>query len=488
MTQESTANNRLPTTEETCHQSGRAQALILVAVTLGQFMIQMDLTIVNVALPDIGRSLHGSTAGLQWVIDGYTLAFASLLLTGGRLGDRSGHKRVYLAGLGIFGVGSALCALAPSIDALICFRVLQGIGAAVELPATLAILSHTFTGQRERAQAVGIWAGSAGLALIIGPVLGGWLTDTFGWPAVFIVNLPVTALVVVLTLLTVRDTVEPGGGRLDGPGQVLGATTLALLAAGVIEGGQYGFGSGLSLGLLAGGAASLAVFLAVEHGQTAPVLPLGYFRRAAYSAANGAGLVMGFVTVGVLFLYALFFQQAQGDTAVGAGVRFVPLTIAFVIAGPLVGRVIEQVGHRVPMAAGCALMGAGCLLLLQVTPSSGYAAVAWPFAVIGAGYGLLSTPMAAAVLAAVPRERVGMASATNLTARVIGGVFGVAVLGALLPAASTGSQSFTAGLHAALVVAAVIALGGALAVTAFIRPGRKAEGHHPPAADAKRRS
>jgi MFS family permease len=169
-------------------------------------------------------------------------------------------------------------------------------------------------------------------------------------------------------------------------------------------------------------------------------------------------------------------------------VRFVPLTIAFVIAGPLVGRVIEQVGHRVPMAAGCALMGAGCLLLLQVTPSSGYAAVAWPFAVIGAGYGLLSTPMAAAVLAAVPRERVGMASATNLTARVIGGVFGVAVLGALLPAASTGSQSFTAGLHAALVVAAVIALGGALAVTAFIRPGRKAEGHHPPAADAKRRS
>jgi DHA2 family methylenomycin A resistance protein-like MFS transporter len=487
MTQESTAGSRLPTTAETYHQSGQAKALILAAVTLGQFMIQMDLTIVNVALPDIGRSLHGSTAGLQWVIDGYTLAFASLLLTGGRIGDRSGHKRVYLAGLAIFGVGSALCAFAPSIGALICFRVLQGIGAAVELPATLAILSHTFTGQRERAQAVGVWTGSAGLALIIGPVLGGWLTDTFGWPAVFIVNLPVTALVVSLTLLAVRDTAG-AGGRLDVPGQVLGATTLALLAAGVIEGGQYGFGSGLSLGLLAGGAGSLAAFLAVEHGQAAPMLPLGYFRRAAYSAANGAGLVMGFVTIGLLFLYALFFQQVQGATAVGAGVRFVPLTIAFVIAGPLVGRVIEQVGHGVPMAAGCALMCAGCLLLLRVTPSSGYAAVAWPFAVIGAGYGLLSTPMAAAVLAAVPRERVGMASATNLTARVIGGVFGVAALGALLPAASTDSQSFTAGLHAALVVAAVIALGGALAAAAFIRPGPKSGETAPPAAGAKCRS
>ncbi|MGH3250281.1 MAG: MFS transporter [Trebonia sp.] len=475
MTQESTTNRRPPTADGSGHQSGHTKALILVATSLGQFMIQMDLTIVNVALPDIGRGLGGSTAGLQWVIDGYSLALASLLLLGGRLGDRSGHKRVYLAGLGIFGVGSALCALATSMDALICFRVLQGIGAAVEMPATLAILSHTFTRQRERAQAVGIWAGAAGTSLVIGPVLGGLLTDAFGWPAVFIVNLPVTALVVVLTLVTVSEAAEPGGGGLDVPGQVLGATAIALLAAGVIEGGQHGFGGGLSLGLLAGGTASLAVFVAVERTRADPMLPLSYFRRAAYSAANGDGLVMGFVTIGLLFLYALFFQQVQGNSAAAAGVRFVPLTIAFVIAGPLVGRVIERVGHRVPMAVGCAAMGAGCLLLLRVTASSGYAQTAWPFAVIGVGYGLTSTPMAAAVLGAVPRERAGMASATNLTARVIGGVFGVAVLGALLPAARTGGRSFTAaftsGLHTALLVASVIALAGATAAAAFIRPG-----------------
>jgi len=446
-------------------------ALILVAATLGQFMIQMDLTIVNVALPDIGRSLGGSTAGLQWVIDGYSLALASLLLLGGRIGDRSGHKRVYLVGLGIFGVGSALCAVAPSMAALNGFRVLQGIGAAVEMPATLAILSHTFTGQRERAQAVGIWAGAAGTSLVIGPVLGGWLTDAFGWPAIFIVNLPVTALVVVLTLVTVREDAAPAGGALDVPGQVLGAAALALLAAGVIEGGQDGFAGALPLGLLAGGATSLAGFVAVERLRADPMLPLGYFRRAAYSAANADGFVMGFVTVGLLFLFPMFFQQVQGDTAAGAGLRLVPLTVAFVIAGPLVGRVIERVGHRVPMAVGCALMGAGCLLLLPVTAGTGYASIAWPFAVAGVGYGLTSTPMAAAVLGAVPRERAGMASSTNLTARVTGGVFGVAVLGALLPASRTATQHFTSGLHTALIVASVIALAGAAAAAAFIRPG-----------------
>jgi DHA2 family methylenomycin A resistance protein-like MFS transporter len=361
--------------------------------------------------------------------------------------------------------------------------VLQGVGAAAELPATLAILSHTFREERARAQAVGIWTGAAGTSLVIGPVLGGWLTDTFGWPAVFFVNLPGTALVITLTLVAVRADAAPRGGRLDVPGQVLGAAGLALLAAGVIEGGHYGFGGGLALGwlalgLLAAGAASLAAFVAVERVRADPMLPLGYFRRAAYSAANGDGLVMGFVNIGLLFVCSLFFQQVQGHSAVDAGMRFIPLTIAFVITGPFVGRVIDRVGHRVPMAAGCVLMGAGCLLLLPVTARSGYAQVAVPFLIIGAGYGLTSTPMAAAVLGAVPRDRAGMASSTNLTARIVGGVFGVAILGTFLPVGRTGSPvfaaAFTSGLHTALVVAGVIALAGALAAAAFIRPDRSA--------------
>ena len=467
-----------PGREAVAAASRPGKAWVLLAVSLGQFLIQLDLTIVNVALPAIGRDLGTSVSGLQWVVDGYNLALASLLLVGGRMGDRSGHRRVYLAGVLVFALGSALCAAAPTAAALVAFRVLQGVGAAIELPATLAILTHTFTGARERAQAVGIWASAAGSSLVIGPVLGGALVAAFGWRAVFLVNLPVTVLVGVLAARTVRETTTPAAaGGLDLPGQLLGALALGLLAAGAIEGGGHGFSAALPLGLFAGGLASLAAFIGVELRQADPVLPLGFFRGAAYSAANAAGLVMGFVTVGLLFVFALFFQQVQGDPAIAAGLRFLPLTAAFVLAGPLVGRLIDRVGHRVPMTAGCALLALGPLLLLRVGAGSGYGAVWWPFVVIGLGYGLLSTPMAAAVLGAVPRERAGMASSTNLTARVTGGVFGVAVLGALLSAG--GGQGFTHGLHAALIAAVAVALAGT-ALTAALIPGR------PPAAGPPR--
>ena len=447
---------------------------MLAAVCLGQFLIQLDLTVVNVALPGIGRDLGAPVSGLQWVADGYNLTVASLLLLGGRIGDRAGHKRTYLAGLVIFGLGSGLCAAAPGVGWLIGFRVLQGVGAAVELPATLAILTHTFTEPRERAQAVGIWAGAAGISLIIGPVLGGGLIAAFGWRAVFLVNLPVTAMIAVLTILVVTSAAGTGAGGLDMPGQLAGAAALALLAAGAIEGGRQGFASTLALGLLAGGVAGLAVFVTVERRRTNPMLPLGYFRRPAYSAANAAGLVMGFVTIGLLFLFALFFQQVQGDSAIAAGLRFLPLTVAFVLTGPVVGRMTGRAGHRTPMAVGGLLLGLGVVLLLRVGAGSGYGLVWWPFAIIGVGYGLLSTPMAAAVLGAVPRERTGMASSTNLTARLIGGVFGIAVLGALLPNTSTRgghayAAAFTTGLHSALVVAGIVAFTGAALTTSLIR-------------------
>jgi DHA2 family methylenomycin A resistance protein-like MFS transporter len=324
---------------------------------------------------------------------------------------------------------------------------------------------------------VGIWAPAAGSSLVIGPVLGGGLVAAFGWRAVFLVNLPVTVAIGVLVGRTVRETPQAAGG-FDLPGQLLGAAALGLLAAGAIEGGKHGFAAALPLGLFAGGAASLAAFIRVERRQAHPMLPLGFFRSAAYSAANAAGLVMGFVVIGLLFLFALFFQQVQGDSAIAAGLRFVPLTAAFVLAGPLVGRLIERVGHRVPMAAGCGLLALGALLLLRVGATSGYGAVWWPFVIIGLGYGLLSTPMAAVVLGAVPRERAGMASSTNLTARLAGGLFGVAVLGALLSAGGTGGadQAFTRGLHTAIIAAAAVALAGAVLTAAFIPGKAPAEG------------
>jgi len=448
------------------------QAPVLVAVCLGQFLIQLDLTVVNVALPGIGRDLGAPTSGLQWIVDAYNLAVASLLLLGGRVGDRAGHKRTYLTGLVIFGVGSGLCAAAPGAGWLVASRILQGIGAAIELPATLAILTHTFTEPRQRAQAVGIWAGAAGSALVVGPVLGGGLIAAFGWRAVFLINLPVTVMVAVLTFLAAPEAAaaRPSPGGMDAPGQLTGAAALALLAAGAIEGGHYGFTSVLPLGLLAAGILMLAVFV-VEHRRMHPMLPLGYFRRPGYTAANAAGLVMGFVTIGLLFIFTLFFQQAQGDTAIGAGLRFLPLTIAFVLTGPLVGRVIDRVGHRAPMAAGSALLALGALLLLRVHAASGYGPVWWPFVIIGVGYGLLSTPMAATVLGTVPRDRVGMASSTNLTARLVGGVFGIAVLGSFLPDRRGGHvpTAFTGGLHTALIAVGTVAFTGAVLTATFVR-------------------
>lgn len=445
--------------------AGLREALVLVAVSLGQFLVQLDLTIVNVALPSIGTDLGVSVSGLQWVVDGYNVAMASLLLIGGRLGDRSGHKRVYLVGIAVFALGSGLCALAPTAGALTAFRVLQGIGAAIELPATLAILSHTFTDPRRRAQAMGIWASVAGSSLVVGPVLGGGLVAAFGWRSVFVVNLPVVVLVGLLTICTVRDDVAERGVRsLDLRGQVLGSAALVLLAGGAIEGGRFGFVSALPVGLFVAGAVVLAGFVVAEHRHHDPVLPLGYFRNTGYAAANVNGFVMGFVTIGLLFVFSLFFQQVQGFSPIEAGARFLPLTVAFVITGPAVGRLIDRLGHRMPMACGAALLAVGALLLLRVDAGSGLGTVWWPFVLLGVGYGMLSTPMAAAVMGAVPPERAGMASSTNLTARLVGGVFGIAVLGAALPNTGVGAadfpQQFVGGLQVALVAAAVVAMAG----------------------------
>ncbi|MGD1058831.1 MAG: MFS transporter [Solirubrobacteraceae bacterium] len=454
----------------------RRQVLVLVAVCLGQFMLQLDTTIVNVALPSIARSLHASTSGLQWVVDGYILALASLLLSSGRMGDRSGHKRVYLAGLAVFALGSGLCALASTTGELVCFRVLQGVGAAIELPATLALITGTFPDARERGRAVGLWAGAGGLSLVLGPVLGGLLLRWLAWPAVFLVNLPVALVAAALVLAAVPGVHEPRAGRMDLPGQALAAASLGLLAAAAIQGGRHGFSETLPILLLVSGVLALVAFLLVERSRSEPMLPLGYFRNGAYAAANVAGLIMGFVMFSILFIFALYFQQVAGYSPLEGGLSFIPLCGAFAATGPLIGRNIHRTGHWPPMAGGLAVIALGALLLSRLGVHSGYGAV-WPaFLIIGIGYGITSTPMAAAVLGAVATDRAGMASSTMNTARQIGGVFGIAILGSLLPAASRASDyagRFTAGMHDALIIAATCALTGAALAANQIRRQRR---------------
>lgn len=437
---------------------------MLAAVCLGQFMLQLDTTIVNVALPSIARSLHASTGGLQWVVDAYILALASLLLSSGRIGDRSGHKRVYLVGLALFALGSGLCALASTTGELVCFRVLQGVGAAIELPATLALITSTFPGTRERGRAVGLWAGAGGLSLVLGPVLGGVLLRWLAWPAVFLVNLPVAAVAGTLVLTAVPKDHDARAGRVDLPGQALAAASLGMLAAAAIQGGRQGFSEAVPILLLLGGLLVLVAFLAVEHRRNEPMLPLGYFRSGTYAVANVAGLIMGFVMFSILFIFALYFQQVAGYSPLQGGLSFIPLCGAFAATGPLIGRYVHRTGHWPPMAAGLALIALGALLLSRVDLNTGYSAI-WPaFAIVGVGYGITSTPMATAVLGAVPPDRAGMASSTMNTARQIGGVFGVAILGSLLPGASGASgyaQRFTAAMHDGLIIAAACALVGA---------------------------
>lgn len=485
----------MSTTDEV-HANPRLQRLALIAVCMGMFMMQLDATVVNVALTKIGADLHASVSDLQWVVDAYVLPLACLLLIGGRLGDRFGHRRVFVAGLAVFAVGSALCALATTSSELIAARVLQGIGAALELPATLAILAHTYPQASERERAIGIWAGVAGLSLAIGPVLGGSLVDTLGWQSVFVINIPVAIVAGGLALRVVSEQSDAKPGGLDALGQLLGSTALGVLAYAAIAGRDDGFGSSTILGLFAIGLLAVAAFVVVERRGSSPVLPPALFADRSFTVANLAGLAMGFVLFGLLFVFAIFFQQAQGHSAASAGARFLPLSLAFVLVGPIAGRMMARAGARTLMTGGLALVGAGCLLLVPVDTGTTYWYVGLVLAVIGVGYGMTSTPMAAVVMSSAPARLAGVASSVNNTARQAGGVFGVAVLGSLLLGGAgdtVDASSLSSGLHSALLIAGVTACIVAVLAGVFVRDrGREqrteASEERPSVADVSRTS
>ncbi|HEU4731453.1 MAG TPA: MFS transporter [Kofleriaceae bacterium] len=444
------------------------RTLVLIAVSLGMFLLQLDATIVSVALPAIGQHLHTSVSGLQWVVDAYILPLAGLLLIAGRLGDIFGHKRVFLAGLAVFAAASLGGALAPSGGWLVAARAAQGVGAAFELPATLAILTHAFPVPRERARAIGIWASAAGLSLAVGPILGGWLVDTVGWQSIFWLNVPLTVGTGLLAFVIVPDT---RGRRtpLDLPGQVLGTATLALVAYVAIDGHRRGWSSPVLLALLALAVCMLVGFLAVERRTPDSILPLGFFRSPSFTTGNIAGLVMGFILLGLMFMFSLFFQQACGNSATQTGARFLPLSIAFVVTGPFAGKVIGRFGARWALTSGLTLIGLGTAMLTGTDIATGYLFLAGPFVVIGVGYAFASTSIATAVMGSVPPERAGMASSVNNTARQTGGVLGVAALGSLLAQESGhGVAGLASGLHTGLWIATACALACALLAASFL--------------------
>ena len=441
-----------------------ANTALLTAVFLGSFMALLDVSVVSVALPAMQRALDAGFSDLQWIIDGYTVALTTVILSGGTLGDRYGRKRVYLSGLAVFTLASLACALAPTLGLLLAARVLQGVAASAVIPGAVALLAHAYPEPGERAKMMGLWGTVAGSALVLGPLAGGPLTDAFGWPSIFLINLPLGVVAVVTGLRGIRESRDPEHGALDLTGQILGALWIGLLTYAVIETGRLGLApSVLVTGAL--GIGALVAFLVVELRVPHPMLPVRLFRRPRFSVAILASACLGFAAYPAVFLIALYLQQARGATASEAGVQMLPYVLMNVVAAFSAGRLSARFSAErvLPVGYGVAAVAAFGFLLLDAQSPYWLAAVV--FAVAGIGVGLSMTPSNIVGLAGLPGTRGGIASATVNAARQTGTALGVAALGALVAQGAT----FAAGLHLAMGVAGVVLLAVAILAAVTLR-------------------
>jgi len=412
-----------------------SRRLALVAVCAVLFLTFLDMTIVSVALASVQSTLHAGVTQLQWVVNGYALTFASLMLLAGSLSDRFGRKRLMLGGLGIFAAGSLLGALAPNPDVLIGARVLMGVGAAASEPGTLSIIRHLYPDLDARARALGAWAAVSGLALALGPVLGGTLVALGTWRAVFWFNVAAAVCVVVLAAKVVPESADPSSARLDIPGFLVGVIGIGSLTFAVILGETAGYRAPGVVALFLVGVVSLVAFVRVERGSASPMLDLSYFRLSRFSGAIIVAFVLFFAIFSIFFFAALYLSAVIGYSPYRVAVEFLPMAAAMVLAAGLAGRRVAKVGPRLPMAEGCVLGGAGILLsevlLNSATPSLWLLAT---LALAGFGFGSSVVPVTSVALGEVPPEHSGMAASATNTSRELGAVFGVAVLGALVNA------------------------------------------------------
>ncbi|MGY6026639.1 MFS transporter [Streptomyces spinosirectus] len=452
------------------HQ-GSPRTVLLVMCT-GYFLVLLDVTIVNVALPGIGSDLGTDVGGLQWVVDGYALALAALMLTSGTAGDLYGHRRVVLTGLAVFGAGSLACGLAQDVPVLVAARVIQGVGAALLLPGTLAIISRAFPGDAARARAIGVWAGIGSLALPAGPLLGGALVEALGWRAIFLLNVPIVLVALVWAAAIVRESRDEHARRPDVPGLLLASLLLLAATYAFIEGGRAG--AGAPQVLVAAVVAILAVpalaVVELRRGDDA-MLPVALLRRPVFDTANVAAGIMNMGTLGTLFVLMLFLQSVQGRSALLAGATVIPLFAPLAVVAPFGGRITSRIGARLPATVGLLMGAAGLALLVLAGPRSPYPVLLPAFLLWGAGMGLLTPAVVAAAIGAVPAERAGLASAMNNTARQTGGAIGIAVAGAVAGEPGDGAgfvRGFhavalgAAGLYAAAAVLALVILPGTL--------------------------
>ena len=489
---------------------GSVKAITLAALCLALFMTNLDDTVMNVALPKVQMSLGANVSGLQWILNAYTLPAASLMLMSGTLGDIYGRKRVFLSGLIVFTIASLVCGLAPNLEVLIAGRTLQGIGAAPLVTGSLSILTDAFPKPEERAKAIGIWSGVSGLALVAGPALGGLLVDTLGWQSVFFLNVPLGFIAFGATSRVVRESKNPKKQRLDMPGFVLSVVLLTSLTCGVTQGN-----AGVWLLPIAG--LSLLAFLVVESHSSHPMLPLHLFKNSTFTVVNIVSILVFFTLVSLLFIFSLFLQQVQGYSAVAAGLRFLPLNGAFIIASLVSGWFAVRLGWRFTIATGLVLASVATFSFVQLSADTEYGAIWWKLVLSGFGGGLTLSPLTAAAMNSAPPTQAGIASAVINTSYRLGGILGIALQGTILsqrlasnlrraltawglpsdlqdrliadvlhggtkvpsnlPTSITPlalhqaiSNAFVSGLHAAVFVASVALLAGAFLILAFVHP------------------
>jgi EmrB/QacA subfamily drug resistance transporter len=453
----------------------RHRYLVLAICCMSLFLVGMDATIVNVALPSIGRDFHAPVSGLQWTVDAYMLVVASLLMLSGSVGDRIGRRRVFQAGLVVFTLGSLACSLAPSLGALIAFRALQAVGGSMLNPVAMAIVTNTFTEPAERAKAIGLWGSVFGLSIALGPVIGGALVDSTGWRGVFWVNIPVGIAGIALTARYVPESRAAVKRRLDPFGQVLVIAVLGTLSYGIIEGPDLGWGSAPVVACFAVAVAATATLLAWSWRAAQPLLDLRFFRSLPFSGAALTAITAMCAFSGFLFLITLYLQEVRGYSALTAGLFLVPMAVLIACFAPLCGRVIAVHGTRVPLLIAGTGITAGGVLLTFVTAASPAWYVLLSCVVLGAGMGWVNAPVTNNAVSGMPRSRAGTASGIASTSRQVGSSLGVAISGSVLAVGLHGplATGFTAATRPAWwIVAAMGVCVFALAVVTTGRTGR----------------
>ena len=461
------------------------------AMCFALFMVMLDNTVVNIALPAIRAQFHASISNLSWTVNAYTLVFGVLLVTGGRLGDVFGRKRMFLAGVVVFTLGSIGAGLSQSIDQLIVFRGVQGIGAAFLMPGSLSIITNAFQGP-ERGRALGLWAGISGLALGMGPVVGGLLVEKAGWEWIFFLNVPVALIAIPVTIYAVQESRDPAAvRRVDFAGILTLTVGLGALVLALVQSNDYGWTSPRILTEFAIAAVGLTAFGLLQWRQSDPMLDLSFFRNRTFNAGNATAFLVTFSMFATFFFLTIYMQTILGLSALETGVRFLPMTILIIVTAPIAGRLSDKYGSRWLLTGGMTMVSLSLFLESRITDSSGYLTLLPAFIVGGIGMGMTMSPMTAAVMGSVDRTKAGAASGVLSMVRMIGGVFGVAALTAVFSHLSAAraaeghgqSDVFIYALSHSLQYSAVFALAGAVVAFLFVRTH-----HEEPATAAEERA